>query len=139
VNLVETEMPGLPLVSADPVAITQCIQNLIDNAIKYSPNGTPVLVQTGRENGEVFLEVSDRGLGIPVSEQPRIFEQFYRARNTEIHNVKGAGMGLALVKRIMERHSGRVTVESRPGEGSKFRLVFPPAGVNRRDAEAQRK
>jgi len=139
VNLVETEMPEPPVVSADRIAINQCIQNLIDNAIKYSPNGTPVLVQTGRENGAVFLEVSDRGLGIPASEQPRIFEQFYRARHTDVHNVKGAGMGLALVKRIMKNHGGRVTVESRPGEGSKFRLVFPPAGVNRRDAEAHRK
>jgi signal transduction histidine kinase len=82
--------------------------------------------------------VSDRGLGIPVSEQPRIFEQFYRARHTDVHNVKGAGMGLALVKRIMENHGGRVTVESRPGEGSKFRLVFPPARINHRDPEAQR-
>jgi signal transduction histidine kinase len=130
VSFVESE-PGLPLVSADPAAITQCIQNLIDNAIKYSPNGTPVLVQTGREDGEIFLEVSDRGLGIPASEQPRIFEQFYRARHTNLHNVKGAGMGLALVKRIMEKHGGRVTLDSQPGEGSRFRLVFPPDGVNR--------
>jgi signal transduction histidine kinase len=138
VNLVQTEMPDPPVVSADPIAIAQCIQNLIDNAIKYSPTGTPVLVQTGRTNGELFLEVSDRGLGIPVSEQPKIFEQFYRARHTDVHNVKGAGLGLALVKRIMENHGGRVTVESRPGEGSKLRLVFPPARINHRDAEAQR-
>lgn len=124
VNLVESET-DLPAISADRMAIAQCIQNLIDNAIKYSPKDLPVLVETGRENGMIYLEVSDRGPGIPLSEQDKIFEQFYRARNTDIHNVKGAGLGLALVKRIMESHGGRVTVESRPGEGSKFRLVFP--------------
>ena len=138
VNLVEPETPDPPVVAADRVAIAQCIQNLIDNALKYSPTGTPVLVQAGRENGEVFLEVSDRGLGIPLSEQPKIFEQFYRAKHIEVHNVKGTGMGLALVKRLMEKHNGRVTVESRPGEGSKFRLVFPPARINHRDAEELR-
>ncbi len=124
-TFVEAEMSEPLVVSADRTAVAQCIQNLIDNAIKYSPKNSPVTVVTGRENGEVFLEVCDRGSGIPVSEQQKIFEHFYRARSTDIHNVKGAGIGLALVKRIMEGHGGRVTVDSRPDEGSKFRLVFP--------------
>ena len=116
------------MVSIDRGAIGRCIQNLIDNALKYSPKDAPVTVRSGRDNGSVFVEVADRGPGIPMSEQRKIFEEFYRARTTDAHNVKGAGLGLALVKRIMEGHGGEVTVRSQLGAGSAFRLVFPLSG-----------
>jgi signal transduction histidine kinase len=114
-------------ISADKDAAYQCIHNLIDNALKYSPNDSQVTVASGRRDGEVFLQVSDRGVGIPPEEQEMIFEQFYRARSTGGHGVQGAGIGLALVKRVMRAHGGRVTVESRVGEGSTFQLLFPEA------------
>ena len=124
VHLLQREVDSAR-VWADRKAIIQCIHNLLDNALKYSPSTAPVTVHLGRANGEAYLEVSDQGPGIASSEQERIFEQFYRAPNTDGHHVKGVGIGLALVRRIMARHGGRVTVESQPGKGSQFRLVFP--------------
>ena len=102
----------------------QCVQNLIENALKYSPSGASVLVGSGRQDGAPFVEVIDHGIGIPVRDQPKIFEKFYRADNARELNVQGTGIGLALVKRIMEGHGGSVTVVSTPGKGSCFRLVF---------------
>jgi len=86
-----------------------------------------VTVCAGRENGEIFLEVNDQGPGIPESERKKIFEQFYHTKNSDLYNVKGVGIGLALVKQIMEKHGGRIAVKSQLGEGSTFRLVFPEA------------
>jgi signal transduction histidine kinase len=98
---------------------------LIDNALKYSLNGTQVTIVSGRRDGEVFLRVSDRGPGIAPDERDLIFEQFYRAKIAGIQGIQGAGIGLALVKRVMQAHSGKVTLESRMGEGSTFELAFP--------------
>jgi signal transduction histidine kinase len=114
-------------VSADADGAYQCIHNLIDNALKYSPNGSPVTIGSGRRDGGVALRVSDRGPGIAPEEQDLIFDQFYRARSADVGGVQGAGIGLALVKRIMRAHGGTVTLESRPGEGSTFQLTFPEA------------
>jgi signal transduction histidine kinase len=111
---------------ADRTAIIHCVQNLIENAIKYSPPGASVFVRSGRqEDGASFVEVIDDGIGIPVCDQKKIFEKFYRAGNARTLNVHGTGIGLALVKRIMDIHRGSVTVASTPGKGSRFRLVFP--------------
>ncbi len=126
VHLIETDTNSI-VVPVDRTAVAQCIQNLIDNAIKYSPKDSPVTVCAGRENGEIFLEVNDQGPGIPESDREKIFEQFYRTKNSDIYNVKGVGIGLALVKQIMEKHGGRIAVKSQLGEGSTFRLVFPEA------------
>jgi signal transduction histidine kinase len=118
---------GLLNISADKDAAYQCIHNLIDNALKYSPNGSQVTIASGRRDGSVFLQVSDRGPGIAPEEQELIFEQFYRARSAGEHGIQGAGIGLALVKRVMKAHGGAVTLESRLGEGSMFQLTFPEA------------
>jgi signal transduction histidine kinase len=112
-------------ISADKDAAYQCIHNLIDNALKYSLNGTQVTIVSGRRDGEVFLRVSDRGPGIAPDERDLIFEQFYRAKIAGIQGIQGAGIGLALVKRVMQAHGGKVTLESRMGEGSTFELAFP--------------
>ncbi len=112
-------------VSADKDTACQCIHNLIDNALKYSPNGSQVTIASGRGDGEVFLRVSDRGPGIAPEETELIFEQFYRAKGVGVHGIQGAGIGLALVKRVMQAHGGKVTLESRVGEGSTFQLSFP--------------
>lgn len=114
-----------PQIVGDKTAVVQCLQNLIENAIKYSPPGSPVTVGWGRENGKAFLEVRDRGIGIPVSDRHKIFEKFYRAPNARAWHAQGTGIGLALVQRIIDIHGGSILVESSPGEGSRFRLVFP--------------
>jgi signal transduction histidine kinase len=114
-------------VIADRTATYQCIHNLIDNAVKYSPKDSTLTVRTGRGDGMVFVEVEDQGPGIPAAEQPLVFEQFYRGRNAQSGGVQGAGIGLAFVKKVVEAHGGQVSLRSRPGEGSTFRLSFPEA------------
>jgi signal transduction histidine kinase len=101
------------------------VHNLVDNALKYSPADASVTVRTGRADGFAFVEVQDRGPGIPAAEQPLVFEQFYRGVGAQANGVQGAGIGLAYVKKVMDAHGGRVTLESRPGAGSIFRLSFP--------------
>jgi signal transduction histidine kinase len=114
-------------ISADKDAAYQCIHNLIDNALKYSPDDSQVTIGSGRRDSEVFLRVSDRGPGIAPEERELIFEQFYRAKSAGVQGIQGAGIGLALVKRVMQAHGGKVTLESRTGEGSTFQLTFPKA------------
>jgi signal transduction histidine kinase len=116
-------------VTADKDAAYQCIHNLIDNALKYSPDGSQVSITSGLRDHEVFLRVSDRGPGIAPEERELIFEQFYRAKSAGVHGIQGAGIGLALVKRAMQAHSGTVTLENSTGEGSTFQLTFPEAEV----------
>jgi signal transduction histidine kinase len=125
-RLVDTLNREGPLnTSADKDAVYQCIHNLIDNALKYSPDGSQVTITSGRQRGKVFLQVSDHGPGIAPEDQPLIFEQFYRAGGVGERGVRGTGIGLALVKRVMQAHGGAVTLESRMGEGSTFQLSFP--------------
>jgi len=112
-------------VSVERDAAYQCIHNLIDNALKYSPDGTQVTIVSGRRDGEVFLRVSDRGPGVAPAERELIFEQFYRAKSAGVQGIQGAGIGLALVKRVMQAHGGTVTLEGSTGEGSTFQLTFP--------------
>lgn len=112
-------------VLADRTATYQCVHNLVDNALKYSPADAPVTVRTGLADGFAFVEVEDRGPGIPAAEQPLVFEQFYRGVGAQANGVQGAGIGLAYVKKVMEAHGGRVTLESGAGAGSTFRVSFP--------------
>ena len=118
----------LPAVRGDGPAIAQCLLNLLDNAIKYSRNRREVTVAATHRDGAVHISVSDRGIGIPVREQQRIFEKFVRLETGLVHDVKGAGLGLSLVDQIIRAHGGRVEVHSTPGEGSTFTLVLPAAG-----------
>ena len=113
------------LVDIDRSAVDQCINNLIDNALKYSPDDSPVHIRAGRNHESGYVEIQDRGVGIPPAEQDRIFEEFYRGTFTDPQNVKGTGLGLALVRRIVEGHQGSIQVESRPGGGSVFRIELP--------------
>lgn len=116
-------------VRADPTALQHGIQNLIENAVKYSPPDSPVTVTCASVNGFNVVEVRDQGIGIPVSEQPKIFEKFYRSPQASALDVQGVGIGLALVKHVIERHGGSVSVESELGHGSRFRLHLPAAEV----------
>lgn len=125
------------LVCADRTATYQCVHNLLDNALKYSPADATVTVRTGRADGCAFVEVEDRGPGIPGAEQPHVFEQFYRGASARSSGVPGTGVGLAYVKKMTEAHGGRVTLESRPGLGSTFRLSFPPVSHGRHTEDAR--
>ena len=127
VRLQQCVSAGQAPVLADKIAVAHCVQNLIENALKYSPPGSPVTVRCGSENGTCFVEVGDEGAGIPASEHGKIFEKFYRIQNAQPLNVPGTGIGLALAKRIMESHKGRISLNSEPGKGSRFRLIFPRA------------
>jgi two-component system, OmpR family, phosphate regulon sensor histidine kinase PhoR len=112
-------------IRGDQDAVTEALVNLIDNAIKYSKDKKHITVRIAVEKQQAFLEVKDQGIGIARKHQQEIFEQFFRAPSGDIHNTKGSGLGLTLVKKTMEAHGGKVTVESSTGQGSTFRLYFP--------------
>jgi signal transduction histidine kinase len=115
----------LPELEIDPEALSQALLNLLNNAIKYSPEQKQIRVHARREGERVLVSVADRGIGVPRAEQKKIFEKFYRAEHSLVHTTKGSGLGLALVRHIMEAHGGTVEVASAPAEGSTFTLVLP--------------
>ena len=117
--------PGLPEVPLDPAAFKQALANLVDNAIKYSGERRHLRVSARRAGAEVRVEVADDGVGIPAGEVDRIFEKFYRIGRSETQGRRGSGVWLALVKHVALAHGGRVSVDSRPGEGSRFTLHLP--------------
>jgi signal transduction histidine kinase len=117
--------PGIPAVKVDREAIARALVNLVNNALKYSDNEKFLGVRLYREQSVLKLEVSDRGIGIERNEQSRIFDKFYRTCDPLVHNTKGSGLGLSLVRHITRAHGGDVEVESTPGRGSKFTLSLP--------------
>ncbi len=121
------EVKGLGVVYGDPAWLRRAIANLVDNAIKYTPEGGTITVGLTEASGEAVIWVRDTGIGIALGDQARIFEKFYRVRRKETAHVKGSGLGLALVKSIAEWHGGRVWVESRLGHGSTFYIAIPQA------------
>jgi len=117
--------PDLPDALMDPEAVKQALANLVDNAIKYSGERRRLSVGARSDGDRVAIEIADEGIGIPAGEAERIFEKFYRIGRSETQGSRGSGVGLALVKHIAEAHGGRVKVESRPGQGSRFTLYLP--------------
>jgi len=123
----ENISPDIPPVNVDREAIARSLLNLVNNALKYSKDDKYIGVSLYRSNGSVNLEVRDHGIGIPVQEQEKIFEKFYRCGDPLVHNVKGSGLGLSLVRHIARAHGGDVLVESHPQKGSKFTIALPLA------------
>jgi signal transduction histidine kinase len=117
----------IPPVNVDREAIARSLLNLVNNALKYSKDDKYIGVSLYRSNGSVNLEVRDHGIGIPAHEQEKIFEKFYRCGDPLVHNVKGSGLGLSLVRHIARAHGGDVLVESHPQKGSKFTIALPLA------------
>ncbi|BCJ43471.1 hypothetical protein GCM10010168_42190 [Actinoplanes ianthinogenes] len=116
----------LPTVTADPMLLRHVIDNLVGNAIKYTPPGTraDVLVSARELAGRgMRIEVADRGIGIPADERSRVFDEFHRCANSG--DFTGTGLGLAICRRIVERHGGRIGVEDNPGGGSRFWFTLP--------------
>lgn len=109
----------------DPEAVKQAFLNLLENAVKFCPDKKKIVVDLFRKEQRIILSVTDFGIGIPDSEQKKIFEKFYRATNTTKYQTPGSGLGLALVRNIMEAHGGKIKVKSKIGEGSTFSLIFP--------------
>ena len=118
----------LPPIRADREALSRALWNLLENAAKYSPPGSPIRVFARRQADSVLLAVEDEGAGIPPSEREKIFQKFVRGAEARQAGVRGVGIGLALVKRIVEAHGGRVQLESEPGRGSTFTLILPCPG-----------
>jgi signal transduction histidine kinase len=114
-----------PQVLVNPTRIRQVIHNLIANAIKYTPNEGGVRVRVCEQDNETRLQVIDNGVGIPAADQPHIFEKFYRVRGDHVQNIKGTGLGLAITQGIVEKHNGRIWLESVFGEGSTFTVALP--------------
>jgi signal transduction histidine kinase len=120
---------SIPTVRVDREAITRALVNLVNNALKYSAHEKFLGVKLYRANGVLKLEVVDRGIGITRREQSKIFEKFYRTGDPLVHNTRGSGLGLSLVRHITHAHGGEVAVESTPGKGSKFTLSLPLAAA----------
>jgi len=112
-------------IDADPEALSVALRNLVDNALKYSPGSPTVWVQWGAENSHVAIRVRDRGVGIPAFERRAIFEKFFRGTAAATANVKGSGVGLAMVRHIVAAHGGEISVVSEPGAGSTFTILLP--------------
>jgi len=125
---VTSDLPrSLPLAKADPRRVRQVLSNLVSNAIKFSPRGGSITLGARREGPEVLLWVSDEGIGIARESLPKLFGKFYRIDNEETRSIGGTGLGLAVVRSIVEAHGGRVWVESELGKGSTFFFTLPVA------------
>jgi signal transduction histidine kinase len=118
--------PGtLPLVRGNTHTLRQVMDNLLNNAVKYTQEGGRIEVSASHDEGHIVVHVADTGIGIPLEQQPYIFNKFYRVESAETAGVTGSGLGLAIVKAVIEKHNGRVWVESKPGLGSTFSFVLP--------------
>lgn len=115
----------LPTISGDKTLLRQAISNLVDNAIKYTAAGGRVKIVSESRDMNVVVSVQDTGIGIAPSDQARLFEKFFRVKQRDTIGIKGSGLGLAIVKSIVERHGGRIWVESRLGQGSSFYMALP--------------
>ncbi len=122
----EVDIPErLPEVLGNPVRLRRMVANLLDNAIKYTPDGGLIGVSVWEDGGLLFIQVSDNGIGIPVEDQPHIFDKFFRSRTAAALTEEGTGLGLSIVKSIVEQHGGRIWFESSEGRGTTFTVVLP--------------
>jgi signal transduction histidine kinase len=132
----EQKINNVPPLQVDREAIARSLLNLVNNAVKYSANEKYLGIHLYHRDGRVNLEVVDHGIGIPAKEQPKIFEKFYRVGDPLVHNTKGSGLGLSLVRHIVRAHGGEVRVESAPGHGSRFIITLPVLASEVQQGEA---
>jgi two-component system phosphate regulon sensor histidine kinase PhoR len=114
-----------PVIYGDYEHLTNLVNNLLDNAIKYSASAPDITVETSNNEKGIILSVEDKGIGMTKNVQSKIFERFYRQTSGNIHDVKGFGLGLNYVRAIIDAHKGSVTVLSEPGKGSRFEIFLP--------------
>ena len=114
----------LPPILGNPLRLRQLANNLLENAIKYTPEGGEIGVSLEEDSGFLVLRVADTGIGVPKEDQPYIFDKFYRT-DEAIDHYSGTGLGLSIVKGIVDQHGGRIWVDSREGKGSAFTVMLP--------------
>jgi signal transduction histidine kinase len=119
------DLPAPLWAHVDPLRISQALDNLVSNAIKYSPDGGTVHVSASNERGRVLLHVEDAGMGMTAADAERVFTRFFRSPAVREGSIPGAGLGLAITKAIVERHGGSISCRTRPGCGSTFTLELP--------------
>ena len=125
-QLFEFNVPdALPKIETNEYLLTQLLNNLLDNAIKYTPKGGKIVLKIAPINKSIQFEISDTGIGIPQEHIPRIFERFYRVDPARSREMGGTGLGLSIVKHIVNLHHGNIKVESTIGVGSKFIIILP--------------
>lgn len=117
--------PSVGQISGDEFSINEMITNLLFNAVKYTPEGKTIHLEAGRLDDHVRIDITDTGIGIPANELGNVFDEFFRATNAKKSERDGTGLGLSLVKQIVERHGGRISVQSREGQGSTFTVMLP--------------
>lgn len=123
--------PGLPRAYGDAGSVAQVLENLLTNAIKFSPAGSPVTVEARRVPEGIEVAVRDRGIGIAEEDQPKVFDRFFQVDAGARRKLAGSGLGLAIVREVLARHHSEIVLTSRPGEGSTFRFVLPVAVAGR--------
>ncbi len=117
--------PDIPLIPADPKSLERAVIGILDNAIKFSPDGGEVIVEVGRDPAQIWVNIQDQGVGIPEEVKPRIFDRFYHLDEIGGHMFRGAGIGLSITRQVIEQHHGKITVQSKLGEGSTFTIFLP--------------
>ena len=124
--------PDLSKIELDKDKINQVIENLLSNALKFSPKGGSLTVSVDKTDEKVKVAITDTGMGIPEKDLPHIFEKFYRAESSSIQAIGGTGLGLAIVKYIVESHGGKISVESKEGKGSAFSFTLPTKSTRKK-------
>ena len=120
------QMPqDMALIRCHPRRLRQAISNLVDNAVKYTPPGGEITLEVFDGESYITINVIDSGAGIPLQDQPYVFDKFFRADSPETRGVSGTGLGLSIVKSVVEKHGGRVWLRSAVGSGSTFTLLLP--------------
>jgi signal transduction histidine kinase len=130
---------NLPLVHADPTRLSQILTNLLSNAYKYTPEGGSIQVRAWRQNWYIHCSVSDTGIGISTEDQEKLFTKFFRSEDPAAQEMPGTGLGLCIVKSLVELQGGRIGIESQLGKGSTFAFTVPVAveGVKPQEAPSQ--
>lgn len=124
---VVTELDGDPVIEGDPNLLKILVANLVNNAVKYGAEGTPVRVRLAMKGGELVLAVRNEGVGIPKEDMPRLFKRFERLKQKGTEGVKGSGLGLYISKTVVDKHNGRIWVEGEPGKWVEFFVALPAA------------
>ncbi|MDI6829114.1 MAG: ATP-binding protein [Armatimonadota bacterium] len=133
------ELDDLPEITADEDKVDQILTNLTNNAIKYSPKGGQITITGTSKDGMVTISVADQGMGIPKDHLPKVFERFHRVDNRDTREVGGTGIGLYLVKHLVEAHGGKIWVESELGKGSTFTFTLPITPPSEEEKEEKEK
>jgi two-component system phosphate regulon sensor histidine kinase PhoR len=128
ITVISNVDPSVGQIVGDEFSINEMLMNLIFNAVKYTPDNKNVQLEAKVQDDYVQIDISDTGIGIPAEELPNIFDEFFRASNAKKKEKEGTGLGLSIVKQIVERHDGKISVQSQEGQGTTFTVTLPRDG-----------